>query len=56
MEDLRDDTPLERVLDTYTLEEIFELNDRTETEVLDFLVSSEYLELPDPLPVDVEDE
>lgn len=46
----------ERVLQTYSLEEILELNNKTEAEVLDFLVSSEYLELPDPLPVDVEDE
>lgn len=48
-------TFLEEVLQTYSLEEIIELNDRTEAEVLHFLVSSEYLYLPDPLPL-MEDE
>jgi hypothetical protein len=51
---LLDDNALERVLQTYTLEEIFELNDRTEAEVLKYLVAMKYLELPDPLPVDIE--
>jgi len=44
---------VERILQTYTLEEIFELNDLTEEDVLLFLVEEEFLELPDPEPVDV---
>lgn len=44
-------TLLEKILETYSLEEIFELNDKTEGEVLHFLVSSEYLVLPEILPL-----
>lgn len=44
---------LERILDTYSLEEIFELNDLTEVDVVLFLVEQKFLELPEPLPVDV---
>lgn len=44
----------ERVLETYTLEEILELNERTEEETLRFLVRAEFIHLPDPLPVDVD--
>jgi hypothetical protein len=47
---------VERVLDTYSLEDILELNDKTEAEVLQFLVNSDFLSLPEVLPVDVEDE
>lgn len=44
----------ERVLQSYTLEEIIELNDITEDEVLHFLVEQDILELPDPRPVDLD--
>lgn len=43
---------VERILQTYTLEEILELNEKTEEETLIFLVSSEFISLPDILPVD----
>lgn len=46
----------ERVLQTYSLEEIIELNDKTEEEVLDYLVTQSFLALPDPLPVDIDDQ
>lgn len=42
-----------KVLATYTLEEILELNDVTEEEILEYLVCVGVLELPKPLPVDV---
>ena len=47
---------IERVLDTYTLEDILDLNDKTEAEILQFLVNSDFLSLPEVLPVDVDDE
>lgn len=46
---------IERVLQTYTLEEILELNDVTEEEVLTFLVATKFVTLPDPQPVDIDD-
>ncbi|MDE1830316.1 MAG: hypothetical protein KGI25_08335 [Thaumarchaeota archaeon] len=46
----------EHILDTYTLEEIFELNEVTEADVLLFLLKEEYLELPEPLPIDLDNE
>jgi len=46
---------LSKYLETYSLEEIFELNDVTEEEVLDYLVTQNFLELPDPKPVDLND-
>ncbi len=42
-------------LQTYTLEEIFELNDLTEEEVLLFLVEANYIKLPNPKPLDFDD-
>lgn len=47
---------IERVLDTYTLEEIFEYNEVTEAEVLTYLISQEFISLPSPTPVDLVDE
>lgn len=44
---------VERVLDTYCLDEIFELNDVTEVEVLQFLVEEEFVKLPEVIPCDV---
>jgi hypothetical protein len=46
----------EKLLDTYTLEEIFELNDLTEVEVLEFLLEEEFVEIPNPKPVDLIDD
>lgn len=43
----------ELILETYSLEELFELNDVTEEEVLEFLVSQSFLELPEIMPVDL---
>ena len=43
---------IENILETYDLEEIFELNDLTEADVLYFLVTEQFIHLPDPLPVD----
>jgi hypothetical protein len=42
----------EKYLETYSLEEILELNEKTEAEVLLFLVEEEFLELPTIRPVD----
>jgi hypothetical protein len=43
----------DKLLETYSLEEIFELNDLTEAEVLEYLVDTEFLRLPQILPVDL---
>lgn len=43
----------EHILDTYTLEEILELNELTLVDALLFLVKEEFIELPEPLPVDL---
>jgi hypothetical protein len=43
---------LERLLDTYSLTEIFELNELTEAEALLFMVEEDFLSLPNPTPVD----
>jgi hypothetical protein len=45
---------VENVLDVYSLEEILELNDLTEVDVLYFLVSEQFVTLPEPLPLGVE--
>lgn len=45
---------IERVLQTYTLEEILELNEITEEEALLSLVNSKLVKLPNPSPVDME--
>lgn len=42
---------IERLLETYTLEEILEMNDLTEADVLFFLVEEEFITLPEPKPV-----
>lgn len=44
---------IERALDTYSLDEIFELNGLTEEDVLFFLVEEEFALLPNPRPVDI---
>lgn len=44
---------VERLLDTYSLEEILELNELTETDVLFFLLEKHFVKVPDPCPVDL---
>lgn len=46
---------IEKYLDTYSLEEIFEYNELTEGEVLEYLVTQNFLRLPNPKPVDLDD-
>lgn len=43
---------LDRYLQTYSLEEILEMNDLTDEEVLEILIDQEYIQLP-VKPVDV---
>lgn len=45
----------EHLLDTYSLTEILELNELTEIDLLLYLVEEEYLELPEILPIDLND-
>ena len=45
---------LSTILETYSLEDILELNDVTEEETLDFLVTQGFLELPEIKPLDFE--
>ena len=47
---------IEKYLQTYSLEEIFELNELTQEEVLLYLVEQEFIELPTPSPVDLDDD
>jgi len=42
------------VLETYSLEEILELNDVTEEETLDYLVTHGFLDLPEITPLEFE--
>ena len=46
-------TYVSKYLETYSLEDIIQLNDLTEEEVLLFLVEQEIIKLPDPHPVDL---
>lgn len=50
-----DVTYIDKYLATYTLEEILELNELTESELLLYLVEQNYLQLPNPKPVDLDD-
>lgn len=43
----------EKLLGTYSLEEILEQNDLTEAECLEFLLEQEFITMPEPVPVDV---
>lgn len=47
------DKDLEKILGTYSLEEIFEINDLTEVDVLLFLLEAKRVDIPEPKPVDV---
>jgi hypothetical protein len=42
------------ILETYSLEEILELNDLTTEDALEFMVEEKYLTLPDVQPLDFE--
>jgi hypothetical protein len=44
-------TEIENILQTYTLDDILELNDCTLEDVLYYLVDQQYLILPEPEPV-----
>jgi len=43
-----------KILEVYTLEEIFEINEIPEEEVLLFLLEQKFIRLPEVLPVDVQ--
>jgi hypothetical protein len=43
---------IENILETYALEEIFELNDLSPADVLYFLVEEDFITLPEPRPID----
>lgn len=49
------DRLISKFLETYSLEEIIQINDLTEEEVLLFLVEQEFLKLPNPKPCDLND-
>ncbi len=42
------------ILETYSLEEILELNDKTTEDCLEFLVEEEFVKLPSIKPLDFE--
>lgn len=48
-------TSLTAILEVYSLTELFELNDITEEEALDYLVTQGFLKLPDIQPIDFDD-
>lgn len=45
---------VENILETYSLEEILDLNDVTVADVLYFLVQQRFVSLPNPRPIDLE--
>ncbi len=45
---------LATLLEVYTLEELLELNDKTEEDCLEFLVEENFIELPKIKPLDFE--
>jgi hypothetical protein len=47
---------IEALLQTYDLQDIFELNGLTDEDVLYFLVEEEFLELPEPKPLDFDEQ
>jgi hypothetical protein len=46
---------IDKYLATYTLEEILELNELTESDILLYLVEQEFVKLPNPKPCDLDD-
>lgn len=49
-----DVTYIDKYLATYTLEEILELNELTESEALLYLVEQNFIQLPNPKPCDLD--
>lgn len=47
----KDLSDIENILLTYSLEEILELNDLTESDVLYFCVQQDFIQLPEPEPL-----
>lgn len=47
-------TDYSAILETYSLQELLELNDLTEEEALDYLVTQGFLKLPEITPLDFE--
>ena len=43
------------ILEAYSLQELLELNDKTEEECLEYLVDHRYIELPEVLPIEFDD-
>lgn len=43
------------ILETYTIQELLELNDLTEEDCLRFLVEEEFIDLPEIIPIDLDD-
>lgn len=43
------------LLETYTIQDLLEINDLTEEDCLRFLVESEFMHLPKVLPLDFDD-
>jgi hypothetical protein len=48
-------TTLATLLEVYTLEEILELNDKTEEDCLEFLVDENFVKLPSIKPLDFDE-
>lgn len=46
----------EKLLDTYSLEEVLEYNELTEAEALLVLFEQEVCQIPEPRPVDLDDD
>lgn len=45
------DTLVDKLLQTYSLEELLELSDKTEEDTVEFLLRHEFINIPDPEPV-----
>lgn len=45
---------VESILETYSLDEILEINEVTQEDTLLFLVEQEFVKLPNPEPLDFE--
>ena len=43
------------ILEAYTLTELLELNDLTEEDCLEYLLSTKFIELPEVLPIEFDD-
>lgn len=43
------------ILETYTISEILELNDKTDEECLEYLVDMKYIHLPEITPLEFDD-